>query len=321
PGTETCLKLGGYIRYDIDFAERTDPLTGDKWGWRKNARGHFTIDAREETEYGTLRGFIAFQGNANGSPGAYAQVVPGVSDPYYVGAGGLGSTVGLDEAFIELGGLKIGYAYDVWDNGIVGEGDSLGSVTRYNMIAYTYTSGGWHATLELLDDNSDPNGRSFAPDFMPHVAGEIGATFGPVDAAFVAGYDNITDEAAFRLIVGADLTANDRLELAGIYATGRTVMWNQSEWAISAGLSHTFNAQWTVQANAQYWGGIANLALAAPDFTNADGWRVGANVDWKPTPNFLVRVQAYYHSRGSDLANGIAENDFWTGRVRFQRSF
>ena len=29
-------------------------LTGTRWGWTKNARGHLNIEAKEETEYGPL---------------------------------------------------------------------------------------------------------------------------------------------------------------------------------------------------------------------------------------------------------------------------
>jgi opacity protein-like surface antigen len=36
PGTETCLKIGGYVRYQIDFASDDD-------GWRKLARAQLEI--------------------------------------------------------------------------------------------------------------------------------------------------------------------------------------------------------------------------------------------------------------------------------------
>ena len=69
PGTETCLKLSGYIRYDIgigslgfeDSVDKEDFLDDDDFDtndtYYKRARFAFRADAREETELGTLRGF------------------------------------------------------------------------------------------------------------------------------------------------------------------------------------------------------------------------------------------------------------------------
>src|SRR5690606_13248835 len=57
PGTETCLKVGGYVRYemryrDVDAGGFAD---GDTFG--KFARFAPSFDARTATEWGTLRSF------------------------------------------------------------------------------------------------------------------------------------------------------------------------------------------------------------------------------------------------------------------------
>ena len=51
PGTETCLKVGGLVRYQIDGE------TGDD-GWNKSTTARVKLDARSETEYGTFKRFI-----------------------------------------------------------------------------------------------------------------------------------------------------------------------------------------------------------------------------------------------------------------------
>src|SRR6187551_793650 len=57
PGTEICIKIGGYVRYDIGvgdlFGDRSD--TGDDT-YHKRARFALRVDARTETELGTLQG-------------------------------------------------------------------------------------------------------------------------------------------------------------------------------------------------------------------------------------------------------------------------
>ena len=57
PGTETCLKISGYLRYDAQAGD--DPYTGfDSETWRKHTRATLRFDARSETELGTLRSYL-----------------------------------------------------------------------------------------------------------------------------------------------------------------------------------------------------------------------------------------------------------------------
>ena len=64
PGTETCLRIGGYVRYDIGMgdvgaftgAESVDHEDGDVQDtWYKNARATFKTWTGQETELGTLK--------------------------------------------------------------------------------------------------------------------------------------------------------------------------------------------------------------------------------------------------------------------------
>ncbi len=76
--------------------------------WDSFTRAQFEVDTKTDTELGTLRGFIGFRGNAdNGSSAS--------------------SSVFVDQAFIELGGLKVGKFYNWWDDDLSGETDLLSS--------------------------------------------------------------------------------------------------------------------------------------------------------------------------------------------------
>src|SRR5690606_23371512 len=68
PGTETCLKIGGYMRYQMNYTNegqehvgplQTAPGTGTFHDYRfwKLARFAPNFDVRTETSLGTLRGF------------------------------------------------------------------------------------------------------------------------------------------------------------------------------------------------------------------------------------------------------------------------
>jgi hypothetical protein len=69
PGTDMCLKIGGWVRAEYGWgmngsstqtygsnALLNNRSTNDTW-WR--VRGYITADARNQTEYGTVRGYIA----------------------------------------------------------------------------------------------------------------------------------------------------------------------------------------------------------------------------------------------------------------------
>ncbi|MGC2436014.1 MAG: porin, partial [Pseudolabrys sp.] len=68
PGTDMCIKIGGWVRAEYGWGQNGNFA----WGWASNnlnnrqtnnsdfrARGYITADARNQTEYGTVRGYIA----------------------------------------------------------------------------------------------------------------------------------------------------------------------------------------------------------------------------------------------------------------------
>ncbi|MGA7971522.1 MAG: porin [Pseudolabrys sp.] len=76
PGTDTCLKIGGMVRVEVNFnaggsfspmmADR-DLRSYDAQHWR--TRAAMTVDARSQTAYGTLRsfGYISWTSDYSGS--------------------------------------------------------------------------------------------------------------------------------------------------------------------------------------------------------------------------------------------------------------
>ena len=85
PGTDMCLKIGGWVRLEIaepyNGSMTTGPFAGDvnnrntnNLTWR--SRGYITADARNQTEYGTVRSYIALGlcGNDNANTSGTASV-------------------------------------------------------------------------------------------------------------------------------------------------------------------------------------------------------------------------------------------------------
>ena len=209
PGTDTCLKLSGYLRMDVAVNTNSDD-TGNTSGaggaqnrftnaftWR--SREDMSIDTRTATEYGVLRTFSdltfswtddTFAGNGTGA------TIYGGGFPNNGGAGNVAAgTLGVYYAFIQFAGFTMGKAISTfsapWTNypgnnfdGLVGGG---GTVTGVNQFTYTAEFGnGVSASISAQDpvayyqagvnnvSVSGPFGASsYAGTYAPDIVGAL----------------------------------------------------------------------------------------------------------------------------------------------------
>ncbi len=328
PGTETCLKFGGYVRFQTDFG-RSISGTSD---WDSFTRAQFEVDTRTDTELGALRGFIGFRGNADSGVGG---ATAGTS-------GNQGSGVFVDQAFIELGGLKVGKFYSWWDDGLSGEADVLSTNALFNSIRYTYDAGSFWAGIsvdELEGTNAgfvtatgviDPvTGLEIGTqeaDNNVGITGGIGGNFGGAALQLIGSYDVDQEEGAVRLIATAEIGPGT-LGLAGVWASGANAYYAESEWAVAAEYAIKATDRLTITPGAQWFGNVANRAtivtaggdefsgIITNDFSNRDAWQAGITVDYKITEGLSTKVAVNYYDEDG------ADTDQWNGFVRLQRSF
>jgi len=151
PGTDTCIKIGGWVRAEVDFnaggshtayfsggGGRNDRADTADVQWR--SRFVTSFDIRTQTEYGTLRAYTraGFQWTTNED---------GIGT-YYV-----------ERTFIQFAGFTVGRSQSYFDfyanahyyTGYIGGPSSTGAAGM-NVFAYTATFGnGFTATLSLED--------------------------------------------------------------------------------------------------------------------------------------------------------------------------
>jgi opacity protein-like surface antigen len=283
PGTETCLKIGGYVRYDMRFGE-TNGLDTDLDGygdaWDKRARFSLQVSTASDTELGALKTYSEVRFN-------------------WIGGA---NNASLNFAWIQLGGLRIGkdesafttfagYAGSVINDGQVGYGPF--DVT---LISYTYDAGnGFSAIISLEDDNGAGEG------YIPNIAAGAKYSANGFGITGVVGYDESTSEVAAKLRLDAEVGAFSAFLMGG-YATGPGFYsaWN-ADWALWAGASYKVSEKVSLNAEIDY----------------ADGGAFGAaaNVVYTVVPGFKVTSEVNYQN--SDLAG----KNIWGGTIRFQRSF
>ncbi|MES5097582.1 porin [Agrobacterium sp. BA1120] len=323
PGTETCLKFSGYIRFQTTVA-RDASGTSD---WDSFTRAQFNVDTRSDTELGALRGFIEFRGDADRD-----------------GDSGLN----IQQAFIELGGLKVGKFYSWWDDSLSGETDYINSATLFNSVRYTYDAGSFWAGVSVDELEgfgsrvrpvvTTPVGAFAGPsetDNNVGIAAGVGTKLGGFTLQLIGGYDTDREEGAVRLMGTADIGPGT-LGLAGVYSSGANAYYTRSEWAVAAEYAIKATDRLTITPGAQWFGNVAdavriNSAGAATgvlgtaissdsstvrnsDWSNRDAWTAGVTVDYKITDGLTTKVTAnYYDEDGRD--------DQVTGFVRLQRNF
>jgi hypothetical protein len=177
PGTDTCLKVGGYVRADYAYNAETNNVhnTGDNGAQdRATARNAYTtrhrlniqLDSRTQTGYGTLRTFESLHVENRGTGGATNQV----------------ETV-VQRAFVQWVGFTIGHTSSFTDNaGSLGDSglrslyqshvDSTQGANGINQIAYTWELGNG-ITLNVGADEQRALAIANLSDVTPRVGGAL----------------------------------------------------------------------------------------------------------------------------------------------------
>ena len=348
PGTETCLKIGGYVRVDIragDFFE-TISNSGDET-YNNRVRFQLRADARSETELGTLRSYAAINFN-------YQRTTSnGFGDDSY----DMADFIAIEHAYIELGGFRIGktdsyfstftdYSSGVMNDGIVPYGP-FGTL----QIAYTYTgANGFSAGIAieqgdesdgvnytLFDANGDPFpqssdvGAGITEDYAPYVVGGLSFTQGWGKIGVVAGYDSWQQEVAVKGRLDINITDTASVFVMAAWDSGgdkietETQTINGVPTVVVTNNGSNYYAPWG--GDWAIWGGTAikfnekatfNAEVGYDDF---EDFSVAANIRYELVPGFAITPEVVYADNLGDDEIINAHDNEWGINVRFQRTF
>jgi len=266
PGTETCLKLGGYLRSDHVYgagnqsqyylsnaSARFTRADTDYYSFR--ARANLTVDFRTQSDYGTIR--------------AYAAIIAQQSQGDASGTG----TAGILRAFIQFMGFTVGHSVSMYDFLPVGEytyrppsvysgwtGDD-----GIDILAHTWTLANGVSTSISLEDGGNANAGTFGTG---HGKAVINASL-PAQLGTANDGTAVTNSAARAM--QPDIVANTRIDqawgsmqvmgalhnasggyyanlagqtgpAAGVIAPGSTIFGHPGEawgWAVGTGIKFT----------------------------------------------------------------------------------
>ena len=242
PGTETCLKIGGEVRVSLNvgdaawgdnFSNTVGGVATDFYGnntdWASEVRARVDFDARNDSEIGTIRSYIQLEGFGGGA-------------------------AGVRQAFIEVGGFRVGrFVTAIDDFGLPGESDFFYTKARFNSASYTYDGGAFKASIGV-DDLTGVSGTSSNVGLQ----GMVGGSFGAVTAALYGTYDVDRKEGTVAGNIAAEVGPGT-ITAAAAYSTGINAYTlpdfslgnfaQTSEWTV--GLAYSFKATEKLTLTAQ----------------------------------------------------------------------
>jgi hypothetical protein len=357
PGSDTCLKIGGYVRVEARFGGYDGNIAGPNGigghraerGFYSRARANINFDARTATEYGLLRSYIELWATQNSGDSA-----PGMN---------------LRQAFVQFAGITAGRAQSFFDfvegSYTIGNLEADSSDRRVNQLAYTFSFGnGITATAALEDYSTDDATSSLRasgtyaggvkyPDLLGVLA--ISQAWGKAQlmGALHSNYGLTKDKLGFAIGAGVEvnlpmLAAGDKVFVQGTYAKGalgyaiinnpnpflnvndatRTALATDfgfeagdvkqsTAWGINWGLHHEFNKIWEANLGGSYLKYEDWRSANTRDFSQ---WIVGGDVRWKPVSGLYFGVALDYLS--VDYKNSALKDASQVlGTFRVQRNF
>ena len=326
PGTDTCIKIGGYVKFGTSFGDNKDLGTFNLAYPDSNWGNFFTevsiqATASSVTEFGNLTGFIdmrAKTGNTSGSGETLTDFINASTNSAYV-----------DSAYLELGPLKAGYFTSLFDFGR-GYNDTgmFGSDSTVDHIQLTYAVNGFGLAIsvedqrdrgafgngtfgtvnnpdDLFDDAFFSGGNENIPDIVAAVTYASGIFSAKIAAAYANQAVNIT---------GGDGTFEDPFTLDG-----------ENGWAIGGGVEFAldnFSAGDRFFVSAAYGdnansytgisGGTSVAGFIGPYLDNAvsvapgTSWSALASYKHVWTPAVWSSLSGgYANYKGSDWQDGI----------------
>ena len=316
PGSETCLKVGGRVRTEIQWGDAYGK-NGGAGNWQAGTLWHdrfeLNVDTATDTEYGALK--------------TNAVVRLDWQE-------GQDTKTKLLYANISLGGFLIGKLDSAYSTYLGKAGNMINDDVIYygpkdlNQATYKYDAGnGFTAVVSLEDTNSADTSYANAAwqtseqnHYAPNAVLGVGYQNDTFGFHVVGGYDSIVEEGAIKARLDAEFGAFSGFLMGGWNTDGNKMnqyaaTWfdksacpkndqaacGWGDWAVWGGMTYTFNPK--LQTNVQLV------------YTESKNFSAGVNLAWNPVKSLLVEPEVSYTKWDS------VDKDEWEGIVRFERKF
>ncbi len=276
-GAETCLKISGSVRFAYDWS---DDNVGTNDDFQTRAR--LTFEAKNDSELGTIGSYIRIQATQGADLGR--------------------ADVGLDQAYITVGGFKVGRSLTWADDwGLAGESDAFFGNARFNTISYTYSADAFTVGLGVDDLSDEYAGNEVGLEAV------ASATLGAATVTLNGVYDFADEDGAIAGVVSADVGPGT-LGIAGAWASGQAEGYDfAAEWTVGAAYTFKATEKLSITPQVVYWG---DYGFDGGD----DAWGADLYVEYALAAGLTASADVRYIDEEGADSN-------WDGFVRLTRSF
>jgi hypothetical protein len=322
PGTDTCLKIGGYVQVDTTFHDVSGVYDGGSHsaGWEMYTEASAQFSAKSMTEYGELAAYAEFRAQSNNTWQG--------SDRHWAY---------LDSAYLKLGALLAGSTASLYDygGGFTFDGSDLDSDVTTDQIRLSWAAGGFGLALGIEDPrdrfgtdlNATTDGYS-----MPNIVGALTVSQANWDGQLSAAYAETTYGGGFGIQAAATFKLDSiapgdqlRLKAAGaqseVGSFAASYSWqglaiasptyaDGSVWSALASFQHF----WTPQLSSAITFDYAHASAGGGLSDDISAYQVYGNLVWSPVAGFMAGAEVGYSRSDSD--DGAV-----TGKIRLKRSW
>ena len=301
PGTETCLKIGGQVRYEKRISKYGDEPTA----YDNHSRIKLDVEAKNDSEWGTVFSWIRIQGDQVNNDSK------GLNWYYIFGIGGLefGNFDSQWAKFFGYGGFTDdgGYYDSDWNfpdsrqyiSYTVDFGNAKAFISLDNDADEYYTPEE-HNTSNFWKPEADTNPVRQGHKYMPDVSGGATATFGDWQVAGGFGYDESDKSVALKGLVAGQFGMFGVRFMPLWSNSNENIYFNYEGFSAILGLQAKVTDTITLSKDIQFW--------------DDGSWRLVGDVSWQVASGFSVLLEGTY----SDPKNAPKSK---SGMLRFQRSF
>jgi opacity protein-like surface antigen len=311
PGTETCLKVGGSLRYE----KRVKKVGDADETYDNHSRARLEVEARNDSDWGTVYSWIRIQGDQvnNGVDIAGNSPSTALKWYYYFGIGGLefGNWDSQWKKFLGTGFTDDGgiYQSDFMDSRqYISYTAEFGAIKAYISLdndADEYYTGYTDPVTGTFKYTGEPHSAKDLDDlrrghqYMPDVTAGASAKFGDWSAGGNVAYDESAESYALKGVVSGSFGMFGVRALAFYSNSYQNIYFNYDGFSAIVGLQAKVTDSVTLLKDVQFW-------------DNGD-WRVVGDVEWKVASGFSVLLEGIYADRYDVKTK--------SGMLRFQRKF
>ena len=318
PGTDTCIRVSGFVRFDTTFQGNTiasgnanpiwnPSLSGNhSSSWEFNTQADIEILAKSVTEYGILAADVQYDANSSG-----ANAVGNLNS----------NTFGIDHATLSLGGFTAGYQGSLFNyGGDLGTGiyGGLHSTSTTDGVRMAWAAAGFGIALGV-EDPRDRWGSSQPTDIgTPDIIGALTATQSNWDGQLAAAYTGangggwaVQAGATFKL---DSIAKGDAFRIQGAFGDNAgsfvAVQADPSQLGSNFSVLASFQHFWSPTLSSSFMGAYLNKI----NTSGPSEWQAEADLIWSPVTNFFAGPAIVYTAPSTGSAT-------WTIDLRLQRSW